>query len=95
MDNQERIEIAKDFIAKHKENDINNWPPFDVFGEQKLLIIYQRMVTSHYAPTRVFDAGNGPECELALSALNMADDKPCIFWWFDDSLEQENDALHS
>ena len=85
MDDIERIEIAKDYIAKHKVNDLRYWAPRGITGDAKYLAIYENMVNSVYGNTRLFDQGNGPEYEIEIPAHDTANGKPCIFWWLKDS----------
>lgn len=86
MDDSERIEIAKDYIAKHRISDVDKWQPFGIYGNDKYLTIYQNMISGLYGTTHSIEQHdeNCVEYNLEVSGHDTSNGKPVLFWWFDD-----------
>ena len=41
-------QIALDYVAMHRDNNIDDWQPLDVFGDAKLKIIYGNLIAGQY-----------------------------------------------
>ena len=64
MTNEQRIEIAKHFIALHKHSVVEGWQPMNKFGDDKYLHIFFNMVNSVYGVCRVDLDSNIYELEI-------------------------------
>ena len=97
MTKQEQIQIAKDFISRHKNDDINSWQPLNKFGDDKYLDIYNNLTCGFYGEARcldqeVDDDGNtivfGIEFECEIGSFESASGNPVLFVWEDDEYSQ-------
>jgi len=78
MKNSKKIEIAKDYIASHKESDVTDWQPVGSDDEAKFLIIYENMMNDVYGEARKNDFG---DMELEIGSYESNNGNPVIFEW--------------
>jgi hypothetical protein len=94
MDNNERIDIAKDYVAVHKDNDVSRWQPLVLYGNAKYLVIYKQLINGLYRQVTcvdqvLSDSGDilhhGMEYQVEISAIDTRSQKSVVFWWYDDA----------
>lgn len=80
--NLEKITIAKDFISQHKINNVNEWHPLMVFGDDKLIIIYDNLENDVYGESRIIDRNEyKTEMEIEISSSDSISGHSVLFTW--------------
>lgn len=73
------INIAKEFVSLHKENNLKDWQPFGCYDDNvKLLSIYQNMVNGVYGECAEVARGY---YELEISRVDSRVGRSRIFSW--------------
>ncbi len=86
MTNDQKIEIAKQFVALHKNDDADTWLPSERgYGEKKLLAIYQHLLNGTFGNVRNDEYG----FEIEISGFETKTGNPYLFEWEDDEDEGE------
>jgi hypothetical protein len=86
---KQRIKIALDFVQHHKNSDIEDWQPMDVFGDDKLLAIYWNLdgwLFGEVYTTEEFDddgtqATTPTEFSVEIDGFDSRTGNPVIFEW--------------
>ena len=79
MDNNERIEVVRDYIANHK---VNPWQLFD--NEASYLIIYKDLIGGLFGDVTCINIDK-TQYEIEIPARESITGKTIFFWWYDDS----------
>lgn len=92
MTSQEQIQISKNYISRHKNDDVDFWQPLDKFGNEKYLAIYSNLINGTYGEARCLDEefdddgeiiSHGYEYEVEIGRFDSADGNPVLFAWTD------------
>jgi len=98
MTNEEKIDVAKDFISIHKDSDVDNWQPFGLRNEAKYLTIYTNLINGFYGNVMcvdqvVSDNGDilehGTEYQTEVSTGTRTG-KAVVFTWYDEDRSKNN-----
>ena len=89
MKNNKKIEIAKDFVASHIDNDVRDWQPVGTDDDKKYLLIYSSLKNGQYGTVHhngsYDDGGNiiyGPsDFYVEIDTIESATNKPVLFEW--------------
>ena len=74
-----KIEIAQNFVDMHKDNNIDNWQPLQVFEQtKKLETIYDNLINGVYGEVRENSFG---EYEIEISGNESKSGNPIVFEW--------------
>jgi len=79
MNNQAKIEIAKQYVDLHKKNDIDQWQPLDRFGDDKYLAIYHKLESGDYGNVKYNDPDDLTCAEVEIGKFESADGTPKNF----------------
>ncbi|MFK5951009.1 MAG: hypothetical protein QM500_19830 [Methylococcales bacterium] len=80
MDNQERVNIAVNFVGLHQKANVDDWHPFDVKGTDKFLTIYNNLLSGFYGDViSTFDGEH--YCQVKPSVTDTGN--PTMFIWKD------------
>jgi hypothetical protein len=77
MNNEQKIQIARDYIAEHKDNNVFDWIPCGSNDDEKLLIIFSNLESGVYG--EVIEKEDGFEIEI--SSHDSHSGNPIIFEW--------------
>ena len=89
MKNSKKIEIAKDYVSKHRFNNVTNWQPTGIDNNPKYLKIYKNMMEGVYGEARKNDFG---EMELEIGSHESKNGNPVIFKWEINTMSDSNKA---
>jgi hypothetical protein len=89
MENSKKIEIAKEFVALHKNNNIDDWVLRCADKDQAHIIVYRRLVDGVYGEVRdnaeYDDDGEieveATEFEIEIGRFDSKSGNPVIFEW--------------
>lgn len=87
MNTIKKIQTAKDFVAAHKNSNIDDWQPLGKSGDEKYLAIYANIVDGVYGECRTNekcdDDGNvishATDFEIEISCDDNVDNRSVLF----------------
>ncbi len=83
------IDIALDYVSKHKNNNIENWLPFYLVGDEKCQFIYTNLINDVYGECRDNAEYNedgdevkpATEYEVEIPGYQTITGNPVIYQW--------------
>lgn len=72
----DKIKIAADYVALHKDSDLENWTPFNKSKTEKLLTIYNNLINDVYGEVRELELGR---FEIEIGAHDSKTGAPVLF----------------
>jgi hypothetical protein len=74
---RELIEIVKEYVACHKNSDINEWAPFSKTGDHKYLAIYDNLSDGKYGEV----SSDGGLSQVEISWTESVTGITKVFYW--------------
>ena len=72
----DKIKIAADYVALHKDSDLENWTPFNKSKTEKLETIYNNLINHVYGEVRELELGR---FEIEIGSLESTTGAPILF----------------
>jgi hypothetical protein len=79
MNDNWKIQIAREFIGSHKSSEVDDWQPLNVFGDNKYLDIYENLIQGEYG--FVNEEVSYCDFEIEIDGRERADGNPYLFSW--------------
>ncbi len=81
METKNKIAIAKDFVAYHRNNDIKRWPTFTKFNDDERYIdVYNNLVNGEYGCVSSNNK-DGQVSSITIPAYDTLSGSPFLFNW--------------
>jgi hypothetical protein len=85
MNNDQKIQVAKDYVSHHKNDDPDLWMMNErKFGDEKLLSIYHHLMAGTFGEVRRLDYDFSSEYEIEISSHDSKTGNPVLFTWEED-----------
>ena len=72
----DKTSIAADYVALHKDSDLENWTPFNKSKTEKLETIYNNLINDVYGEGRELEPGR---YEIEIGSLESKTGAPILF----------------
>lgn len=88
MDDIERIDVAKDYIANHLNNDVFKWQPAILTGDAKYMAIYNSLIRGLLGEISCVNLDKN-KFEIEIPPKESHSGKHLFFWWYDEDFNKQ------